>query len=176
MFIAASKNWYCKWSEPLTPQFRVNGTFFGFPKLSFGKCRHLEETYVEWWWNYAVMKGLKIILWQTRWHCRMCACEAHWSQRSEGSTKQTLRHDVGHYNYYHLRIRPTLVMINLHYQEEHLHNAMFKTKKIGHKSQRIPLLRNPQSWLKLNLMYITNISFLNTKNQANNTTKTDTET
>ena len=31
---------------------------------------------------------------------------------------------------------------------------MFKTKKIGHKSQKIPLLRNPQSWLKLNLMYI----------------------
>ena len=105
--------------------------FFRLPqKLLFGKCRHLEETYAEWWWNIAMMKVLKINLWQTWWHCRMCACEAHWSQRSEGLTKQTLRLDVGHYNYYHLRIRPALVMINLHYQEEHLHNAMLKTKKI----------------------------------------------
>ena len=32
MFIAASKSWYCKWSEPPTPEFRLNGTFFGSPK------------------------------------------------------------------------------------------------------------------------------------------------
>ena len=41
---------------------------------------------IKWWW------------WCWQWQFGMCRCEAHWSQRSEGLTEQTMEHDVHYYD------------------------------------------------------------------------------